>query len=208
MSLHISPPSKGSTMPLPDMRLRLAALTLLPIALAGCDTAEPQTAAVQRAGENWILVEQGERAPQEKPAPAIAAEEDEELPEFEPVEPAEIKPVDPRCAGAHAPGDITTATVTPGTTTAAVTWYHPGDPTVTGYRVTASSQSLVSGAQPEIGWTGADPGEGCHEVTATVTGLKAGTPYVFTVDAVRKPTWQNGARTATVARSGAVVTNG
>lgn len=196
-------------MPLPEMRARLAALALLPIVLAGCDTKQEETAAAQRAGENWILVEKGERPQGEaEPAAATAAEEQEaHLPEVEKVEHQEAEPLDPRCTGAHNPGDIAAVTVTPGTTTATVTWYHPGDPTVTTYKVTAISQSLAAGIQPETGWTDAAPGEGCHEVTATVTGLQADTPYVFSVDAVRRPTWQNGTRTSTVARSGVVATN-
>ncbi|BAL88229.1 hypothetical protein AMIS_30090 [Actinoplanes missouriensis 431] len=192
-------------MPRRTLSLRLAALTLLPVTLAGCEATEEEAAARQ-AGESWLLVEQGQKVAEEeeKPAAPPVAEQEDELPELEPAEEAEA--LDPRCTGAHRPGRITVAAVTPAATTATVTWYHPGDPTVTTYKVTAISQSLVIGAQPEIGWTDAEPGEGCAEVTATVTGLEAGTPYVFSVDAVRQPTWQNGVRTATVARSGVVST--
>jgi hypothetical protein len=45
-----------------------------------------------------------------------------------------------------------------------------------------------------------------EHLTATVTGLKPEFAYVFSVDAVRQATWQNTARTATVARSEAVRT--
>ena len=194
-------------MPRHTTRLRLAALAVFPFALAGCDAAEKDTAAAQRAGENWILVEKGERQPEEEePAAAVVEQEEEELPELEPIEAHQPEPYEPRCIGAHTPGKIAVAAVAPAATTAKVTWYHPGDPTVTTYKVTAISQSLVTGTQPEIGWTDAEPGEGCHEVTATVTGLQADTPYVFSVDAVRQPTWQNGIRTATVARSSVVPT--
>ncbi len=64
----------------------------------------------------------------------------------------------------------------------------------------------MPGSQPELSWQEKAPGDGCRELTVTVTGLQRATPYVFSVDAVRRPTWTNTTRAATVARSAAVST--
>ena len=86
-----------------------------------------------------------------------------------------------------------------------VTWYHPGGGDIVDYRVTAISQDLRSGQQEEIGWTRAAPAK-CGDVSATVPGLSAGTPYVFSVDVVKKRTDRDGTYTETVARSQVVST--
>ncbi len=129
--------------------------------------------------------------------------EELELPELEE---HVTEPVDIRCTGSTLAGRIAPLDVEVGATTATLTWYHPGDSTVTSYQVTSIAQELTPGEQRELEWQKVNPSEDCGELTATVTGLEPDSAYVFSVDAVRKATWQNTARTATVARSGAVRT--
>ncbi|WIM94852.1 fibronectin type III domain-containing protein [Actinoplanes oblitus] len=103
-------------------------------------------------------------------------------------------------------GAVDGMTVTPGSTSAVVTWFNPGGDDLVDYRITAVSQHLVVGAQPETpGWTTVTP-SGCGWMTATVTGLTPGTPYVFSADLVRSRKGMDGTWTRTVARSGVVST--
>jgi hypothetical protein len=189
------------------LKVRLAAVAFAGFALSGCTAAEKDTAVAQQAGDTWLLVEQGERVPEEEEKPAVAvAEEDKEL-ELPEIEEQVVEPVDIRCTGSTPPGRIAPLQVEAGATTATLTWYHPGDPMVTSYRVTSIAQELTPGEQREFEWQKVEPSEECGELTATVTGLEPGSAYVFSVDAVRQATWQNVARTATVARSQAVRTS-
>lgn len=67
----------------------------------------------------------------------------------------------------------------PGAGSATISWQADGHPEVQGYRVSAVSQALVSGAQPApLQQTVAQSG-GCGPVTVTMTGLTPGAPYVF-----------------------------
>ena len=191
--------------------LKWAAAILVPFALSGCDlrlAEQEKTAAIAAnpAGDSWLIVEQGDPPLPADEVAALPEEEKKEVPHVPAVEHVEAAHHEPRCTGSTPAGVIAALTVTPGATTATVTWYHPGDLRVTTYRITSTSQDLVAGAQPELGWQEKTPGDGCHELTATITGLQRSTPYVFSVDAVRKPTWTNTTRAATVARSGAIST--
>ncbi|WP_412750549.1 fibronectin type III domain-containing protein [Krasilnikovia sp. M28-CT-15] len=96
--------------------------------------------------------------------------------------------------------------MTAGTTSAVVSWYHPGDVSVVAYRVTAISQDLVEGQQPQLPWTVVTPEPGCHTITATVAGLQPHTRYVFPVNADRVSTTLDGTQSLTVARSRVVST--
>jgi len=93
------------------------------------------------------------------------------------------------------------ATVVPGRTSAAVTFYNQGGSDLIEYRITAISQDVVVGRQRDVGWTVMTPGSGCGFLTATVSGLDPKTHYVFSVDAVTTKIGQDGTQAATVARS-------
>ncbi len=194
------------------LKVRLAAVTFAGFALTGCAGVEEQeVAAVQKAGDTWLLVEQGDRVLEDEKKPAVVPEEEHEpemhgleLPELEK---HEVEPADVRCHGSIPAGRIAPLQVKIGATTATLTWHHSGDPTVTSYQVTSIAQELTPGEQRELEWKNVEPGEECGELTATVTGLERDSAYVFSVDAVRQATWQNTARTATVARSEAVRTS-
>jgi len=59
-------------------------------------------------------------------------------------------------------------------------WYGPD------YRVAAVNQKLVTGTQPPPTWVNVTAGTGCT-VTATLTGLTPGNPYVVWLDAPNTP---------------------
>jgi hypothetical protein len=90
------------------------------------------------------------------------------------------------CTGVVRPGVINGATVVPSTTTATVSWWNIGDPSLVEYQLTWMSQELLIGPQPGWTWQSVAPGKGCTRVTATVTGLISQTPYVFVVHALLK----------------------
>jgi hypothetical protein len=99
-------------------------------------------------------------------------------------------------------GQIDSATVVAGTTSATVTWYNPGGADLVEYRVTAIAEHQLSvGNQRDIGWTVIKPGSGCGFMSAPVTGLDRRTSYVFSVDAVFTKLDQDGTWASTVARS-------
>jgi hypothetical protein len=195
------------------MGLRLAAAALVPVALGGCDLPEviagkQKTAAAPAAAgaDSWIITAEGERKKEDQEPKAEAApDKDDVLPQLP--EPAHVEPPDPRCVGAVTPGKIAPLDVDAGITTATVSWYHPGDPSVLTYRVTSINQKLVVGNQKPLAWQETKPEPGCATLTATVRGLQPDTPYVFSVDVARRATLHNAARAATVARSGAIYTN-
>ncbi|GAA0723334.1 hypothetical protein Drose_09580 [Dactylosporangium roseum] len=90
------------------------------------------------------------------------------------------------CTGMLRQGVINGLDVTPGTTSATVTWWNIGDPAITEYRLTAVSQELYRGVQPGWTWQSVPPGKGCTRVSATVTGLSSQVPYVFVLHALLK----------------------
>jgi hypothetical protein len=82
------------------------------------------------------------------------------------------------CGGYSTPKQINPGAV-PGTGSATVSWMSDNRAEVTGYRVQAVAQTIVSGTQPEpVKKTAAQP-SGCVEVSTTITGLTSGETYVF-----------------------------
>lgn len=71
------------------------------------------------------------------------------------------------------------------------------------YRLTAVHQGLVSGAQPEPTWQTIRAGAGCT-VTATITGLISGDPYIVWLDAPDTPTRTDGSRSLRSGKTGVV----
>jgi hypothetical protein len=90
--------------------------------------------------------------------------------------------------------------VTPGAGSLKVqwpSWYGPK------YRVAAVNQQLVSGAQPPPTWVDVTAGSGCT-VSATLTGLISGNPYVVWLDAPDTPRHLDNSRSLYSGRSGVV----
>jgi hypothetical protein len=90
--------------------------------------------------------------------------------------------------------------VTPGVGSLKVqwpSWYGPD------YRVAAVDQRLVAGTQPPPTWVNVTAGTGCT-VTATLTGLISGNPYVVWLDAPDTPRRIDNSRSLYSGRSGVV----
>jgi hypothetical protein len=196
-----------------------AAAALVPLVLTGCGPSPaggtgPRVAAgATPAGQSWIVVATGAARPapsasSASPAPSAKAEVPPRAVPVPASPKPDVRPKEQDCVKAHPLGRIEVATVRLGRTSANVGWYHPGDSSVIAYRVAALSQELVVGRQPELTWTVVKPGVGCHEMTADVSGLRPGHPYVFVVNAVRMRLSQVSAYNVTVARSRAVMTDG
>jgi hypothetical protein len=90
--------------------------------------------------------------------------------------------------------------VTPGAGSLKVqwpSWYGPN------YRVAAVDQKLVTGTQPPPTWVNVTAGTGCT-VTATLTGLLSGNPYVVWLDAPNTPRRLDNSRSLYSGRSAVV----
>ena len=182
------------------------ALAVLPVLLAGCGSAKETPKAEETTGPGWLVMEQGTRPASPVPRYGKASPTpDLTLPPLPKTSSPTRKPGSSCAPAPRNAGPINGLDVRPSSTSAIVTWYHPGGGNIVDYRVTAISQDLRVGAQREVGWTQAVPAR-CGPVSATVPGLDPGTPYVFSVDAVMTRTGLDGTYTRTVARSGVVST--
>ncbi|WP_432836815.1 hypothetical protein [Dactylosporangium sp. CA-092794] len=88
------------------------------------------------------------------------------------------------CSGTVRTGVVNGADVVPGTNSAVVSWWNIGDPAIVDYQLATVPQDLYYGPQPAWTWQTVAPGTGCTRVSATVTGLTSGAPYVFVVHAL------------------------
>jgi hypothetical protein len=96
--------------------------------------------------------------------------------------------------------------VTPGASSAVLSWYNVGGYNLVEFRLYAISQDLAVGAQRDVGFVTVRPRTPCGEMSATITNLDRATEYVFSVDAVVLRRSGDGTHAATVARSGPIST--
>lgn len=186
------------------MRLRklLLPLLALPIALGGCgalglgsSTATPgaTAGATPGAGDNWIVVATGSATP--SPVPSAAGSRSPALP------PVSFLPIGPGCAQDWTINPpLIPVKVVPGPGKLTVTWPRQHD---SDYRITAVRQPLIGGNQPEYRWQKVAAGTGCT-VTATITGLEQGVPYIVWLDAPNTGHERDGSRHPYSGRSGVV----
>ncbi|WP_203820292.1 hypothetical protein [Paractinoplanes ferrugineus] len=71
------------------------------------------------------------------------------------------------------------------------------------YRITAVPQELVVGPQPEPSWQSVQAGDNCT-VSATISGLTSGAPYIIWLDAPATPRDAVGSRSLYSGKSGVV----
>lgn len=192
------------------MRRRwLGTLVLAPLLLSGCGSSGGTASAVpDPSGSPWVLVANGNAVT--SPTPKAYTGTPSTFPTgFLPLSTASPTPTPTPTGGCTPPGGasvINFASVVPGSTSAAVTFYNRGGSDLVEFRVTAISQDLQVGDQRDVGWTVVTPGVTCGFLTATVTGLDPKTDYVFSVDAVTTHHDHDGTVSRTVARSRPVTT--
>jgi hypothetical protein len=183
----------------------------LPLLLVGCSSSSstrPGEEETDGAGRDWIVVEEGDPTP--SPTDPVGKASPTPSTTLPPLPTGGASPTaapGSTCTPMQRIKTIDGLAVTPASTSAVVTWYHPGGGNIVDYRVTAINQDLVTGAQKEVGWTRSAPAE-CGDVSATVTGLDPQTPYTFVVDVVltRDNFSLEGVYTRTIARSGVIST--
>ena len=176
-------------------------LLALPLAVGGCGalglgsgSGTPSTSATPAPGDNWIVVANGSPTP--SPSVTYSGSRPPALPpvSFLPPPPSE-------CAKAWTVEPVLIPLeVTPGPGRLTVTWPRQYD---SDYRVTAVPQPLVSGTQPPYTWQNVAPTKECT-VTATITGLRSGVPYVVWLDAPATGHERDGTRHPYSGRSGIV----
>ena len=96
--------------------------------------------------------------------------------------------------------------VTPGATSAVLSWYNVGGDNLVEFRLYATSQDLKVGRQRDVTFVTVPPKTPCGQMSGTIGNLDRGTHYVFSVDAVVTRRSGDGTRAATVARSHSIPT--
>jgi hypothetical protein len=201
------------------VRLRHWAAALpLPFLLSGCGVLDTLTggssvgsagATPVPSGSPWIIVAPGSATP--SPAPSYPTSSPTATTPIagalRPPGPTPVPTSNPTCATTtYDLWHLNSLTVTPGTTSAKVSWHNVGGFNPVQFRLTAISQHLVSGKQRDVGWVSITPPSRCGLVSATITGLSRKTPYVFSVDAVVTRISGDGTRAATIVRSAPIYT--
>jgi hypothetical protein len=199
------------------VRLRhWAAPLLLPLLLSGCGVLNTLTGSSSSAGATpapsgspWIIVAPGSATPSPTPSYPTSSRT-AATPVAGLLRPPSRIPAptsNPTCAtSTYDFWHINSLTVTPGTTSAKVSWHNVGGYNPVQFRLTAISQHLVPGKQRDVGWVTITPPSRCGLVSATITGLSRKTPYVFSVDAVVTRVSGDGTHAATIVRSAPVYT--
>ena len=181
-----------------SFRTSLLALTVLPLVLGGCGagsgTPSPSpSATLPTPGTPWIVTIQGSATP--SPATPGGGAYRSLLP------PVSFLAVDGSCAQNWLVEQVLIPIqVTAAKRSLKLTW-----PTQYGsnYRITAVPQPLRKGSQPAYPWQNVAPGKTCT-MTATITGLTSGTPYIVWLDAPNTGFERDGTRHPYSGRSGVV----
>jgi len=183
------------------MRLRklLLPLLALPLALGGCgllfDTSSPTPSTTPDAGGDWIVLATGSATP--SPDPSVSGSLKPALP------PVSFLPVAPGCAEDWSvKPPLIPIKVVPGAGRLTVTWPQQDN---SNYRIAAVEQPLKSGQQPEYKWQAVPAATGCT-VTATISGLTKGVPYIVWLDAPGTGSEPDGTRHPYSGRSAVVYT--
>lgn len=200
-------------------RRLLAALALVPALLSGCDVPGLSTSAAtgsagsgadpEAAGSSWVVAAQGSATPSARPGAGAVPTPSPSF-GFLPLSTAAPTPTrtpTPTCsANAFDFSKIGPLDVTPGATSAVLSWYNVGGDNLVEFRLYAISQDLKSGAQRDVGYVTVPPRKPCGQMNATIGNLDRNTRYVFSVDAVVQRPSGDGSHSATVARSHPVLT--
>ena len=181
------------------MRLGKVAFVLaaLPVVLGGCGgggTPGPTASAAGNGEEPWVVVATGSATPG-----PVRSRPGARRP---PLPPVSFLPTDSACRiGWPDTGLVLIPMiVTPRVAALKVEWPAAYGPV---YRITAVPQKLVTGSQPAPRWQTVRAGAGCT-VTATITGLTSGAPYIVWLDAPETPRRLDGSRSLYSGKSAVV----
>jgi len=165
----------------------LLAATALSVTGCAASTDVSEAAATRTAAPTTWFLDSGGVVPPSASAPTTIAGFTPAIPRpgnFEIPRPApygvapDLEPSPAPCAGYSTP-KVNNPGAVPGIGSATLTWMADDRPEVTGYRVQAVAQTLVTGEQPApVQQTVAQP-SGCVQVTTTMTGLTSGETYIF-----------------------------
>jgi hypothetical protein len=158
------------------MRLRTATIALIVAPMLGGCGADPPVAPsetpVPAAGPGWLVSRTGDATA--SPSPSIGGTRTPLLP------PVSFLPIDPECGKSFTvEPPLIPMTIVPGKRSITATWPRQYD---SNYRITAVPQPLQAGTQAPYTWKNVPASAGCT-VTATITGLTSGKPYVVWLDA-------------------------
>jgi hypothetical protein len=173
---------------------RLATLTTVPVlvaVLAACDPVggAPQSASPPKPALPWVQVTSPEYAYQppqtrDQAAPPLPSPPAPTPPVLLPAVPvASPSPVLGPCLPLYGPGTPVPVNVTTAPGPVLMTWFHNGDLATTAYWVGVQPLAGTVAQRSAITWTRVAPPAGCRDVTVTVPGLQAGTPYLVWLDA-------------------------
>lgn len=180
----------------------LLPLLAVPLAVGGCgvlglgsDSGKPgaATSTTPPPGEPWLRYNQGSPTP--SPKITYTGTRSPVLP------PVSFLPMDPDCEKTWTVDPVLIPMeVTPGAGRLTVTWPRQYG---SNYRITAVKQPLISGSQPPYKWQEVPAATGCT-VTATITGLSSGVPYIVWLDAPNTGYEPDGTRHPYSGKSGVV----
>jgi hypothetical protein len=168
------------------------------LGLGSAGSGSGSSGATTPAGPSWLVQAQGSPTPSTGPSGPRG---------YSPIlPPVSFPPAQPGDCG-NASGEGWTVdpvqiplTITPGKGSLAVSWPRQYD---SNYRITAVPQPLISGNQPAYTWQTVAAGSGCT-VTATLSGLTGGKPYVVWLDAPNSGYQRDGTRHPYAGESGVV----
>jgi hypothetical protein len=189
-------------------------LALVPALLSGCSllsgssssssSSSGSSAGSAAGGKNWLVSQQGKAAPSPTPtsggtpSPSVSAGF---LPLRAGGSTGYATPA-PTCSpNTFNFSKVGGLDVTPGTTSAVLSFYNVGGYNLMEFKLYAISQDLVGGKQRDVGYVTVQPRTPCGQMTGTITNLSRKTHYVFSVDAVVTRKSGDGTHSATVARS-------
>ena len=182
-----------------SFRKSLLVLAALPLALSGCGaptgTPGPSPSATPGPGNSpWIVTVAGAATPSATPSRGTRT-----APPGLP--PVSFLPVDRSCPQDwHAGAVLIPMVVTAAKGSLTLTWPRQYN---SNYRITAVPQPIITGNQPNYTWQNVASSSGCM-VSARITGLKPGKPYIVWLDAPNTGFERDGTRHLYSGRSGVV----
>ena len=187
----------------------LSGCSLIPGSSSGSIGGSSDSTGSDGDGPSWIVSTRGSATPAAGPGYATASPTPTPAAGFLPLGPATpLGTPTPTCSpNTFKFSKIGSLDVTPGATSAVLSWYNVGGSNLVEFRMYATSHDLVTGAQRDVGFVAVKPKTPCGQMTGTIGNLDRKTHYVFTVDAVVTRRSGDGTHAATVARARLLATH-